>query len=319
MGTDDPAEAFPTILVAQSLATVLVGLAFLLLGLFRLGHVVNYIPKPLLIGAVAGIGVFLLTSGLQVASAVEWKLEWSTIRRFFTMPCLPLTAVAVGLAIFLRVLAQYIQSPLLAPLYFIAIPALFFPVVLVSGVGLSKASDAGWTLGGTPFNDTAAASGGERPAYDPLDLWRLFDFTNVHWDAIWGSTHVLIGLVVFSLAHVPINVPSLSLTSGQKCDINKELLAHGWSNLLSGAVGGVQNYLCYSNSALFYKCGGGEGFPDILREHGKGTGAETIGIVKQKLSRGLAMRGAGKSADVDGGGKLLTPPPSTGVGELDGA
>jgi len=136
IGTDDPAEAFATILVAQSLATLLVGTAFMLLGLFQLGHVVHFIPKPLLIGAVAGIGIFLLTSGLQVAAGVQWKLNWATIQQYFTMPCVPLTVASVALAALLRVLAQFVSSPLLAPLFFIAIPAVFFPVLLISGVGL---------------------------------------------------------------------------------------------------------------------------------------------------------------------------------------
>jgi len=32
---------------------------------------------------------------------------------------------------------------------------------------------------------------------------------------------------------------------------------HGVANMLAGAVGTLQNYLCFSNSALYYKCGGG--------------------------------------------------------------
>jgi len=83
-------------------------------------------------------------------------------------------------------------------------------------------------------------------------------------------------------------------------------MAHGWANLISGAVGGVQNYLCYSNSALFYKCGGGEGFPDILRQAGSG-GQENVDIVKQKLSLGYAMH------QQEGGGNLASAGSSPGL------
>ena len=34
-------------------------------------------------------------------------------------------------------------------------------------------------------------------------------------------------------------------------------MAHGFSNVLSGLCGGLQNYLCYSNSLLYFRCGGG--------------------------------------------------------------
>ena len=57
--------------------------------------------------------------------------------------------------------------------------------------------------------------------------------------------------------HVPINIPSLSMSTHRDVDINKELVAHGYSNLISGCFGGLQNYLCYSNSLLYYKCRGG--------------------------------------------------------------
>jgi SulP family sulfate permease len=38
--------------------------------------------------------------------------------------------------------------------------------------------------------------------------------------------------------------------------MNAELIAHGWSNGLSGIVGGLQNYMTYSNSVLYAKTGG---------------------------------------------------------------
>jgi CRP-like cAMP-binding protein/anti-anti-sigma regulatory factor len=61
----------------------------------------------------------------------------------------------------------------------------------------------------------------------------------------------------YSLMHVPINIPSLSISTHREVDMNKELVAHGYSNLLSGMFGGLQNYLCYSNSLLYFKCNGG--------------------------------------------------------------
>ena len=57
--------------------------------------------------------------------------------------------------------------------------------------------------------------------------------------------------------HVPINIPSLSISTHRDVDMNKELIAHGYANLIAGALGGLQNYLCYSNSLLYFKCQGG--------------------------------------------------------------
>jgi SulP family sulfate permease len=38
--------------------------------------------------------------------------------------------------------------------------------------------------------------------------------------------------------------------------MNAELIAHGYSNALSGIFGGLQNYMSYSNSVLYAKSGG---------------------------------------------------------------
>jgi len=49
-----------------------------------------------------------------------------------------------------------------------------------------------------------------------------------------------------SLIHIPVNVPALAATIGMDVDLNKELKAHGASNLLCGLFGGLQTYMAYS-------------------------------------------------------------------------
>ena len=66
----------------------------------------------------------------------------------------------------------------------------------------------------------------------------------------------MIALVLFSLIHVPINIPAFALSSKADADMNKELIAHGISNMLSGFGGGLQNYLAYTQSVLYDKSGG---------------------------------------------------------------
>jgi hypothetical protein len=58
----------------------------------------------------------------------------------------------------------------------------------------------------------------------------------------------ILGIAFFSVIHVPVNVPALSVTTGHDADINAELRAHGISNIISGLLGGLQNYLVYSTS-----------------------------------------------------------------------
>jgi SulP family sulfate permease len=48
----------------------------------------------------------------------------------------------------------------------------------------------------------------------------------------------MIALIMFSLIHVPINIPAFAVSSNVDVDMNVELMAHGYSNCLVGILGG---------------------------------------------------------------------------------
>ena len=99
------------------------------------------------------------------------------------------------------------------------------------------------------------------------------------------SIPTMIALVMFSLIHVPINIPAFGVSSNVDVDMNAELMAHGYSNGIVGIVGGMclpitmlvleylsynflfmnknfcfiqglQNYMAYTQSMIYYKSGG---------------------------------------------------------------
>jgi SulP family sulfate permease len=85
----------------------------------------------------------------------------------------------------------------------------------------------------------------------------VLDFKLVHWNAILDTVPAMFALTFFGILHVPINVPALAFNIGEdNCNLDRELIAHGVSNVLSGFVGSIQNYLVYTNSVLFIRTGG---------------------------------------------------------------
>lgn len=67
----------------------------------------------------------------------------------------------------------------------------------------------------------------------------------------------MMALTFFGILHVPINVPALALNTGEdNADLDKELKLHGYSNILSGCFGSIQNYLVYANTLFFIRSGG---------------------------------------------------------------
>jgi SulP family sulfate permease len=75
----------------------------------------------------------------------------------------------------------------------------------------------------------------------------------------------MFALTFFGILHVPINVPALAFNLGEdNVNLDRELIAHGVSNALSGLLGSIQNYLVYSNSVLFIRSGGDSRLAGIL-------------------------------------------------------
>ena len=54
----------------------------------------------------------------------------------------------------------------------------------------------------------------------------------------------------FNILHPPLNVPALAVSLNEDVDTNKELTAHGYSNVIAGLLGTPPNYLVYVNTLL---------------------------------------------------------------------
>lgn len=56
----------------------------------------------------------------------------------------------------------------------------------------------------------------------------------------------MFALTFFGVLHVPINVPALGMSTGNDhVNVDRELLAHGVSNALSGFAGSIQVFSVY--------------------------------------------------------------------------
>ena len=63
----------------------------------------------------------------------------------------------------------------------------------------------------------------------------------------------MFALSFFGIIHVPINVPALgAAVKEDNLDVNRELIAHGISNTLSGFVGSIQVCLCITYTSRLW-------------------------------------------------------------------
>ncbi|KAI9247323.1 sulfate transporter family-domain-containing protein [Sporodiniella umbellata] len=247
-GTEDSKVVIASTMVAFALSSMMTGLAFFLLGALRLGSLIGFFPRHILVGTIGGVGWFLIATGIEVSGRLDHDLEYTLpmLRTLFLdRHVFSLWFSALAVAILLRIIQAKINSPLVVPSFFMILPLAFYLVALVFRLDIHTLRDQGWIFplveSNTPF----------------WHFYTLYDFSAVHWRAVASALPAMLALTFFGVLHVPINVPALGVsTNKDDVDVNKELVAHGISNAVSGLLGSVQNYLVYTNSLLFIRSGG---------------------------------------------------------------
>ncbi|KAF7986828.1 hypothetical protein HWV62_12524 [Athelia sp. TMB] len=225
-----------------------VGSAFFLLGALKLGALIGFFPRHILVGCIGGVGAFLIETGLAVSIGMsddDFAYDLTTLRHFFQPHNLMLWVPALVLAILLRVITHKYHHQLIFPIYFLVIPIIFYIVVAAAGLDLDTLRKTGWL-----FN---MGDSGDEKWYD---FYSYYDIGLIHGSAIWATIPTQLALLFFNILHPPLNVPALAVSLNEDVDTNKELVAHGYSNFVSGCLGTVPNYLVYVNTLLFYRVGG---------------------------------------------------------------
>lgn len=144
----ESAEAImATTIVAYCLSSILTGLIFLALGGFKLGNLVSFFPRHILIGCIGGVGFFLLVTGIEVSARIEGNLNYDlqTLQKLFSADTWYLWMLPLMLAITIMILQRQVNSPFVLPSFFISVFAVFY--IIVKGIlhmDLEVVRNAGW-------------------------------------------------------------------------------------------------------------------------------------------------------------------------------
>ncbi|KAF2639759.1 sulfate transporter family protein-like protein [Massarina eburnea CBS 473.64] len=256
MKGQSPEAIMATTIVAYCLSSIVTGSIFLALGSFKLGNLVSFFPRHILIGCIGGVGFFLFVTGIEVSARLEGNLNYdmATLHKLFAGDTVYLWLLPLSLAIALLVIRRHVKSPVVLPAFFIGIFATFYLIVkVILRLDLESVRNSGWVFerpeAGVPF----------------YRFYTYFKFGQIDGAALASSIPTMFALSFFGIIHVPINVPALgAAVKEDNINVNRELIAHGISNTLSGCVGSIQNYLVYANSIMFIDNGGDSRLAGIL-------------------------------------------------------
>ncbi|PYI12411.1 sulfate transporter family protein [Aspergillus sclerotiicarbonarius CBS 121057] len=255
VGPDNPQAVLATTILSFSVSSVLTGLVFFLMGTCKLGALIGFFPRHILIGCIGGVGFFLLLTGVEVSARLPGSFEFTlkTLEKLVQLDTVCLWTIPLLLAIGLLVLKRFLRSNFLVGGYFIAVAVVFYIVKFSAGVSMDSLRSRGWVF------DAPSSS---NPWYH---FYTLYDFSAVDWSAFLDTIPAMFALTFFGVLHVPINVPALGISTGEdNLNVDRELIAHGVTNALSGFAGSIQNYLVYTNSLLFIDSGGNSRLAGVM-------------------------------------------------------
>jgi MFS superfamily sulfate permease-like transporter len=200
VGSSD-AEIIATIMVGYACSTIVTGIVFLILGIFKLGNVIQFFPRHILVGCIGGIGLFLIFTAIEVTSHVPPIINMNYLFEIFKLRNFVLWFSSLLVAIFLKVLQNFFNHQMLVPLFYASLPIIFYTIVYALGIPLDALRSTGWLFKFQGQQDV--------PFYV---FWTYFDFFKVNWAAVSATIPTQLALTFFGILHVPIN--------GLSCNFN---------------------------------------------------------------------------------------------------
>lgn len=156
VGEDDPDAVIATTIASYALSSMLTGAVFFLMGKFKFGYLVGFIPRHILIGCIGGVGWFLVATGFEVTARMDGNLNYDleTLKRLMQADTVPLWTIPLVLAIILFCGQSKITSKHFLPLYILAIPAAFYAVTSAFNLmDPEKLRGGGWIFEGPPAGE----------------------------------------------------------------------------------------------------------------------------------------------------------------------
>jgi SulP family sulfate permease len=235
-------RAFLTVVAATMVVTLLTGVTFMVLGTFRLGNLVRFVPFPVVGGFLAGTGWLLVNGGVRVAAGIQLSL--ATLRFLSSAFELARWVPAVVFGVVLLWMTRIVKRPLVIPAV-LGIGLLLFAVgMLVTGSSIQDARTGQWLLG--PFTSTQL--------WQP---WTIRALSGADWSAVLGQAPGIATAVFVAVIASLFNVSGLELMLHTDLDSNRELRDAGVVNVLSMGFGGIPGYHAVSLTSLAHQMGVG--------------------------------------------------------------
>ncbi len=245
----NPQQLYPTVWLAITLSTVLVGLFLFILGWCRLGQWARFIPYPVIGGFLAGTGWLIVRSSFKVMAGVP--LDLTELSYLLKPPQVLHWGVGLLFAITLLVMLNRYRHFFVLPGLLIAGIICFNTVWYLINLFRFNLSADRWFF--EPF-----------PNQDLWRFWQLTTFSKVDWGVLVHQSGTLVAMMFIIIISILLNATGLELATSRNVDLNHELRLNGIANLVTGLCGGMVGSLSINRSLLNHRAGADRPLAGIL-------------------------------------------------------
>ncbi|MCZ7649143.1 MAG: SulP family inorganic anion transporter [Planctomycetota bacterium] len=232
-----PEQLTATILVMLAISAILTGLLLYLLGLWRCGRLLSFVPYSVVAGFMASTGFLLISGGLGVL--LGEAPNWGMLK---TPPRVPIPALlATAAVLFVTPAFKRLALPVLSmPVGLLAGSVAFFSTLGAFGMSMDSARQAGLLF--------------RVPALDRIPI-HFPTLDHVRTDLLmhqWENLLALVVVVVFSIMFTSIGMDA---ATEDDVDFDKEMQINGVANVFAGLAGGMVGCVSTTRSLLHHKAG----------------------------------------------------------------
>lgn len=156
VGADKPDAVIATTITAYAFSSIVTGLAYFLMGYFKFGYIIGFIPRHILTGCIGGVGWFLVATGIEVTAGLDGNLNYdlATLKQLLRQDTILHWMIPFCLAVILYLCRTKYKSRYFLPAYIMCIPAVFyFFVASVDELNIEDLRNDGWIFEGPPAGE----------------------------------------------------------------------------------------------------------------------------------------------------------------------
>jgi SulP family sulfate permease len=225
-------SVLPTLLVTLSISSLLVGGILFLLGYFRLGHIIRFLPYPVMGGLISGTAWMMGYSSFVMMVNNNFTLD-NILQHTILMQ----TLLGVGFGMFLFIISQKYQQAWILPASILILSIFINIILLINHISHADAINQGWFF--SSF----------KPSF-VLESINPSMLKQVEWNLIFNQLGYILSLAGIIIIILLFTVSSLETTFKTKADLDHELKIAGVGNLLGGMLIAAPNNLSLTGTLV---------------------------------------------------------------------